>query len=88
MAGKEDKEKEVGKIFTYFNKISVAAMKAEGKLKVGDKIHIKGTTTDFTQKLESMQIDGKDVESVKKGDDVGFKVKDRVRPNDIVYLVK
>lgn len=81
-------EKEIGKIFTYFNKIGVAAMKSEGKLKVGDTIHIKGTTTDFTQKLESMQIEGKDVKEIKKGDDVGFKVKDRVRPNDVVYLVK
>ena len=81
-------EKEVGKVFTYFNKIGVAAVKMEGKLKVGDTIHIKGHTTDFTQKVESMQIEGQNVEEVKEGDEVGIKVKDRVRPNDRIYLVE
>ncbi len=84
----EVKGKEVGKVFSYFTHIGVAALKMTGNLKVGDKIRIKGATTDFEQKVDSMQIEGKDVEKVKKGDDVGIKVKDRVRPNDLVYKIE
>lgn len=81
----EKKEKEIGKIFSYFSKIGVAAIKLTGVLKVGDTIHIKGATTDFEQKVDSMQTDNKPIKSAKKGDDIGIKVKDRVRPNDKVY---
>ena len=81
----EKKEKEIGKIFSYFSKVSVAAIKLTGDLKVGDTIHIKGATTDFNQKVASMQTENKVIESAKKGDDIGIKVKDRVRPNDKVY---
>ena len=80
-------EKEVGTVFSYYSKIGVAAVKVSGSLAKGDEIHIKGTTTDFKQKLDSMQINSKEVEKVKKGDDVGIKVKDKVRPNDKVYKV-
>lgn len=78
-------EKEIGTVFSYFNKAGVAAIKLKAGLKAGDKIHIKGATTDFEQKVTSMQIDNKAVDSAKKGDDIGVKVDDRVRPNDKVY---
>ncbi|GAF76625.1 unnamed protein product [marine sediment metagenome] len=81
----EKKEKEIGKIFSYFSKIGVAAIKLTAGLKKGDTIHIKGATTDFKQKVVSMQTENKVIESAKKGDDIGIKVKDRVRPNDKVY---
>jgi len=84
---KEKKEKEIGKVFSYFSKIGVAAIKLTGPLKKGDTIHIKGHTTDFKQKVASMQIENDVVESAKKGDDIGIKLKDRVRPNDKVYKV-
>jgi len=80
-------EKEIGKVFSYFSKVGVAALNLTDKLKIGDKIHIKGNTTDFTQTVKSMQINRKDVKSVKPGDDVGIKVDDKVRPNDTVFLV-
>ncbi|MAG38188.1 translation elongation factor-like protein [Candidatus Pacearchaeota archaeon] len=80
--------KEVGEVSDYFSHVEVAALKVSGKISVGDKIRIKGHTTDFEQTIDSMQIDRKDVESVKKGDDVGIKVSDRVRKHDKVYLVK
>ena len=57
------------------------------ELKVGDTIHFVGATTDFTQKVDSMEIDRNPVESVKPGDDVGIKVKERVREHDVVYKV-
>lgn len=80
-------EKSIGKIFSYYANIGVAAIDLVGDLKVGDTIHIKGNTTDFKQKVDSIQIEHEKVISAKKGDSVGIKVKDRVRPNDMVYKV-
>ena len=80
-----EKEKKVGVVFDYFAKIGVAAIKVGAALKVGDTIHIKGHTTDFEQKVDSMQVENKSVKSAKKGDSIGLKVKERVRPNDVVY---
>jgi putative protease len=81
-------EKEIGKVSSYFKNASVAAIILSGKLKVGDKIHIKGNTTDFKLKVGSMQIEQKKVSEAKSKDHIGIKVKDRVRPNDKVFLVK
>ncbi len=82
------KEKEIGKVFIYFSKAGVAAIKLTGNLNIGDKIHIKGHTTDFEQKVDSMQIDNKPIKVAKSGDDIGIKVSDKVRPNDTVFLVE
>lgn len=78
------KEKEIGKVSSYFTNVEVAAIDLNGALKVGDKIHIKGHTTDFEQAVKSMQINRKDVKSAKAGDSVGIKVDERVRPGDVV----
>lgn len=80
-------EKEIGKVFIYFSQAGVAAIKLSGSLKVGDKIHVKGHTTDFTQDVSSMQVDKKEVKSAGKGDSVGIKVNERVRPNDKVFYL-
>jgi putative protease len=80
-------EKEIGKVFSYFTNVGVAAIKLTAGLKVGDEVHIKGKTTNLTQKIKSMQIENKPIDSAKKGDDVGIKVDDRVRPNDKIYKV-
>ena len=77
---------EVGNVFKYFAKVEVAAINiTRGSLKVGDTIRIKGATTDFTQQIESMEIERQSVDSAGVGDSIGVKVKDRVRENDIVY---
>ena len=81
-------EKEVGRISTYFKDVGVAAIELTGDLKVGDTIHVKGHTTDFKQKVSSMQIDRKNVQSAKKKQHIGIKISDRVRPNDAVFLAK
>lgn len=78
-------EKEIGKVASFFVHLNVAAIDLSDTMKVGDKIHIKGHTTDFEQSVESIQIDKKDVQDAKKGDSVGIKVQDRVRPGDTVY---
>ena len=84
----ESKEREVGRVSSYFSHVSVAAIKLSAPLKVGDKIHIKGNTTDTEVKADEIQIDRKLVKSAKKGDHIGIKVSDKVRPNDAVYIVK
>ncbi len=84
----KSEEKEIGEVSTFFGHIGVAAIKLSGALSAGDKIHVKGHTTDFHQKVSSMQIEGKKVEKTKKGDHVGIKVSERVRPGDKVFLVK
>ncbi|MCX8158835.1 MAG: translation elongation factor-like protein [Candidatus Pacearchaeota archaeon] len=81
-------EKEIGRVSTYFSQVGVAAIKLSGKLKLGDRIHIKGHTTDFEQLVDSMQINKKDIKEAKKGDEVGIKVNDKTRPNDVVFLVE
>lgn len=81
-------ETRIGRVENYFSKIGVAAIDLdEGELKVGDNIKIKGSTTDVSQSVDSMQIDKVSVEKADKGSSVGIKVQDRVRPGDQVYTV-
>lgn len=81
-------EKEIGFVEHFFNHLSVAAIKiTEGELKVGDTIHVKGHTTDFTEKINSMQIEHEDVTVAKKGDDIGVKMVGKCRDHDKVYLI-
>ena len=81
-------EEKIGIVEHFFTNINVAAIKIiNGELKIGDTIHVVGAHTDFKQKIESMQIDRNPVETVKAGDEVGIKVKDRVREHDIVYKI-
>jgi len=82
------KEKEIGTISSYFSHVNVAAIKLSSTLKVGEKVHIKGHTTDFEQDVESIQIEKKSVKRAKKGDHIGIKVSEKVRPNDKVLLMK
>ena len=81
-------EKEVGAVSHYFTKIGVAIVELTGGVKVGQTLHIKGATSDFTQKLESMQVDHKPVEEAKKGDSIGLKVKEHAREHDKVFVVE
>jgi len=81
-------EKEIGEVSTFFSHVEVAAIKLSGNLKVGDRIRIKGHTTDIEQLVDSMQIDRKEVKEAKKGDEIGIKVSERVRPNDKIFLIE
>ena len=81
-------EKEIGEVEKYFSQAGVGVIKLKvGEIKIGDTIHFKGHTTDFTQKIDSMQIEHKSINVAPTGSSVGLKVKDRVRPGDKVYLV-
>jgi len=81
-------EKQIGTVSSYFSNVGVAAIKLSGKLKVGDKVKIKGHTTDFEVGVEDIQIERDSVKEAKKGDHVGIKVSEKVRPNDKVFLLK
>jgi translation elongation factor EF-1alpha len=78
-------EKEIGTVIGYYDHVKVIAVNLTAPLKVGDKIHVKGATTDFEHKVDSMQIEHDTVEKAKKGDSVGIKIKDKARKNDKVY---
>lgn len=76
----------IGKVTHYFDKIEVAVIALDSALKVGDTIRIAGgESTDFTQQVESIQVEHQDIEKAKKGDEVGLKVKEKVREGYKVY---
>ncbi len=78
----------MGKITHFFDKISVAVIELSGTLREGDKIRIKGSTTDFEQTVNSMQIEHETIEEANAGQSIGLKVSEKVRPGDEVFLVK
>jgi len=80
-------EVEIGRVTDFFARPVVAGIELKGSLKLGDKIHIKGATTDMELAVGSMQIDRVDITEAKSGDIIGIKVPDRVRRGDTVYKV-
>jgi len=80
-------EVEIGRVNDYFAQIGVAGIDLTGPLKVGDRIRIKGHTTDLEEMVESIQIEHESVPEAKAGDKIGVKVGDRVRGGDHVYRV-
>ena len=81
-------EEEIGKVTHYFGHIQVAAIEiTSGTLRVGDTIHFKGHTSDFTQTVDSMQIEHESVEEATVGQAVGIKVVEHARVHDVVYKV-
>ncbi len=80
-------EVEVGKVTDFFAKPVVAGIELSGPLRVGDRLHIKGSSTDMELAVESMQIERVNVTEGKPGDIVGIIVPDRVRPGDRVYRI-
>lgn len=80
-------KKPIGEVTHYYGGLGVAVVKFNKTVKVGESVHFKGATTDFTQKLDSMQFDHKEADSAKKGQEIGIKVDDRVREGDEVFAV-
>ncbi|MEA2037752.1 MAG: EF-Tu/IF-2/RF-3 family GTPase [Nanoarchaeota archaeon] len=88
MDEEENLGEELGKVTHYFTKMGVCVIEiTNGSLKVGDKIKIKGATSDFEQDIDSMQIEHEKVEEAKAGQSIGLKVKEHVREHDKVYKV-
>lgn len=81
-------EKKIGEVIKFFAKPSVAAIQiTDGELSVGDRIKFSGHTTEFSDVVQSMEVDNKPVQKAVVGDSVGLKVADRVRPGDEVFKV-
>lgn len=81
-------EVKLGLITHYFGKVGVGIINlTDGDLKVGDKIHVKGHTSEFEQIVESIQIEHQDVQEAKKGAQAGVKIKEHVREHDVVFKV-
>jgi putative protease len=80
-------EEEIGKVMDFFARPVVAGIDLTGTLKVGDRLHIQGHTTDLEFTVESMQINNANVNEAKREDSVGIKVPDRVRSGDTVYKI-
>jgi len=79
-------ERPVGIVTHYYSHLSVAVVKLDqGSLQAGDMIHIKGHTTDFQQRAESMQIEHESIQKAEIGQEFGLMVSDHVREHDIVY---
>ncbi len=81
-------EEKIGTVTDYFAKIGVAGVRlTDGDLRVGDRVRIRGHTTDFTQTVESLQIEHRAVEHAERGGEIALKVQERVRRHDEVLRV-
>ena len=79
----------IGIVTHYFSHLAVAVLKLDpgARLRVGDNIRVQGHTTDFSQRIESLQVEHAPVTEVGPRDDFGLKVLEHARENDIVYKV-
>lgn len=83
------KEELIGKVTHFFPRVRAGVIKiTKSSLSLGDTIHIKGNTSDFTQKVSSLQINNKPIKKALKGKVVGVLVRQRVRKKDKVYKIK
>ena len=82
-------EERIGVVTHYYGHLSVATLRLEsGTLRIGDMIHIRGHTTDFSQRVESLEVDHAPATEVGPNDDFGLKVDGHVREHDVVYKVR
>lgn len=77
----------IGVVTHYYSHLAVAVIRLSGTLRVGDTIHIRGHTTDFSQRVESLEVDHAPVAEVGPKNDFGLKVIEHVREHDVVYKV-
>jgi GTPase len=81
------KTQEIGRVDTYFAKVGVVALKLNRKLEVGEEILVQGHTTDFVQRVKSIQIQHESVDTARRGAEIGIKVRRRCRRGDRVFRV-
>jgi translation elongation factor EF-G len=82
-------EEAIGTVTHYYSHLGVAVIQVnKGTLRSGDTIHVKGHTTDFTQKIQSMEYEHQHVDQAGAGQSIGIKIVDHAREHDIVYRVK
>jgi translation elongation factor EF-1alpha len=76
----------LGSVTHYFSHLSVAAVQLNAPLRVGDRIHIKGHTSDVIQTVESLEVNRQKIDQARPGDDVALKVDDHVREHDLIFM--
>jgi len=81
----EDEIVEIGNVAHFFSKINVAVINLILPLNIGDRILIKGPSTDFEQTVESMQIDRNEIQRAEGGQDIGLKTIQSAKEKDVVY---
>lgn len=82
---KNSEPKPIGEVTHYYSHLEVAIVKFSKPVGIGTKVHFKGATTDFEETISSMQYDHKPIDKAKKGQEVGIKVREKVRHGDKVY---
>ncbi|KKU14980.1 hypothetical protein A3A20_00530 [Candidatus Wolfebacteria bacterium RIFCSPLOWO2_01_FULL_45_19] len=85
---KTKEPKPIGEIKHYYGGIGVAVIKFGKAVKVGDRVSVKGATSDFEETISSMQYDHKEIKGAKKGQEVGVKISKKVREGDKIYEIK
>ncbi len=80
-------DKEIGKVIHYYGKAMVAVVKLSGDVKVGDEVKFVHQDNEFTEKIESIEVDHKRIKSAKKGDEVAVKVNQKTHEHAAVYKV-
>jgi hypothetical protein len=81
-------EKEIGRISNYFSKIGVAVIDLTAPIELGDEIHIVGGDRDFSQTVDSMQVEHQPIEKGEAGQEIALKLVEKARPRDIVYKIE
>lgn len=85
MGAEHDPSDAIGRVSHYYSHLSVAAVSLTAQLAVGERIHIRGHTTDLEQVVDSMEVDHEQVTAANPGDDVALKVSDHVREHDLIF---
>lgn len=85
MSDEHDASEAIGRVTHWYAHLSVAALQLTAPLAVGDRIHIKGHTTDLVETVRSMEIDHRNVERAEPGDDVALAVEGHVREHDVIF---
>jgi putative protease len=80
-------EIEIGRVTHYFNHINVAVLRLDEILKLGDRVHFVGHSTDFVQTVSSMEVNHHTILAVEPGDDVAIKVIEPVHEHDVVFRI-
>jgi translation elongation factor EF-1alpha len=80
-------ETRIGEVTHYFAHISVAVLALSGELHIGDLVHIHGHTSDFIQRVRSMEIDHHPIQSIAASNEIALKVYQPVRKGDVVFKI-
>jgi putative protease len=81
----EEKVVKIGNVTHFFSKISVAVVELTAPLAVGDRILVKGPSTDFEQAVDSMQIEHNSIQRADAGQSIGLKLAQHAKEGDAVY---